>query len=210
MLHVIIADDQPIALIGIRDIIEENFRDVTVDETRRGYEAISKVQNNGYDAAILDIALPDIDGLDAVREIRKKKPRLPVLMMGTYPDEHYALRAIKAGARGYVSKRSPVSEFVQALQKILAGKRYISPELAEKVLLDFESDTERPPHEKLSNRELQVACMIGRGKTIKQITEELRLSMNTVRTYRARIMEKMGVRATGELIRYVVKHSLVE
>jgi DNA-binding NarL/FixJ family response regulator len=210
VLRVIIADDQPITLIGLKDIIHENFRDVVVDEAHRGYEVISKVQNSSYDAAILDIGLPDIDGLEAVREIRKKKPRLPVLMMGTYPDEQYALRAIKAGARGYVSKRSPAGEFVQALQKILAGKRYISPEFAEKVLFDFESDAERLPHEKLSNRELQVACMIGRGKTIKQITEELRLSMNTVRTYRARIMEKMGVKATGEVIRYVVKHSLVD
>ncbi len=210
MLHVIIADGQPIALIGLKDIIAENFHDITVDATHRGYEAINKVQNNGYDAAILDVALPDIDGLDAVREIRKKKPRLPVLVTGAYADGDYALRAIKAGARGYVSKRSPAGEFVQALQKILTGKRYISPEFAEKVLLDFESDTEKLPHERLSNRELQVARMIGSGKTIKQITEELRLSMNTVRTYRARIMAKMGVNATGELIRYAVKHSLVE
>lgn len=210
MLHMIIADDQPIAVIGLREIIEENFRDVKVDETRKGYEAISKVQNNGYHAAIVDIALPDIDGLDAVKEIKKKKPRLPVLVMSTFPEEHYAVRAIKAGAQGYLSKRSSVHEFVQALQKILAGRRYVSPVFAEKMLFDFESDADKPPHERLSNRELQVTCMIGRGKTIKQITDELHLSMNTVRTYRARIMEKMGVKATSELIRYAVKHSLVD
>ncbi|OPY70864.1 MAG: Response regulator UvrY [Syntrophorhabdaceae bacterium PtaU1.Bin034] len=210
MLRVIIADDHPVVLIGLREIIKDSFHDVTVDETRRGYEAISRIQNNRYDAAILDIALPDISGLDAVREIKKRKPKLPVLVMSMHPDEHYALRAIRAGGQGYVSKRSSVSEFVQALQKILAGKRYVNPTFAEQVLFEVESDAERPPHERLSNRELQVACMIGRGKTIKQITEELHLSMNTIRTYRARVMEKMGVKATSELIRYAMKHSLVE
>ncbi len=127
-----------------------------------------------------------------------------------FPEEHYAVRAIKAGAQGYLTKRSTCDELVRAVRKILAGMRYVNPAFAEKMIFEFESNTERPPHEKLSNREFQVACMIGKGKTMREITEELRLSMNTVRTYRARVLKKIGVKATNELIHYAVKHALVE
>ncbi len=210
MLDVIVADDHPVVLKGIKGIMTENFSSITVDEARRGYDVISKVRDKSYDLAILDISLPDIDGLEVLREIKKKKVKLPVLIMSMFPEEHYAVRAIKAGAQGYLTKRSTCDELLKAVRRILSGQRYINPVFAEKMVLEFESDGERPPHEKLSHREFQVACMIGKGKTIKEITEELHLSMNTVRTYRARILEKMGVKATNELIRYAVKHSLVE
>jgi DNA-binding NarL/FixJ family response regulator len=127
-----------------------------------------------------------------------------------YPEEQYALRAIKAGARGYLTKRSAPNELVLAVRKILSGKRYVSPAFAEKMLFEFESDAERPPHEGLSDRELQVLCMIGGGKAVNQIAEELHLSANTVRTYRTRILEKIGVKGTGELIHYAITHRLAE
>ena len=127
-----------------------------------------------------------------------------------YPEENYAARALKGGAQGYLTKGSASDELLQAVRKILSGKKYISPAFAEKMMLDFESDTEKPPHENLSDRELQVLCMIGKGKATKEIAGELHLSTNTVRTYRTRILEKIGVRGTNELIHYAIAHNLVE
>ncbi len=210
MLRVIIADDHPIVLKGLKEIILESFDDAIIDEAGRGDEVIDKVRDNEYDLALLDVCLPDIDGLEVLQQIKKRKPKLPVLMTSTYPEEQYALRAIKAGGNGYVTKQSASDELAPALRKILSGRRYISPALAESILFDTDSGNERRPHEKLSKREFEVVCLIGKGKTIKQITEELRLSINTVRTYRVRILRKIGVKGTGQLIHYAVKHRLVE
>jgi two-component system, NarL family, invasion response regulator UvrY len=210
MARVIIADDHPVVLKGLKEIILESLNNVTIDEAHRGYELINKVQKNDYDLVLLDISLPDINGLEVLKEIRKKRPRLPVLMISMYPEEQYAARAIKAGAQGYLTKRSASDELVLAVRKILSGKRYISPTFAEKMILDFESETEKPPHERLSDRELQVMCILGKGKTVKEIAEELHLSINTVRTYRVRILEKIGAKGTNELIHYAVTHNLVE
>jgi two-component system, NarL family, invasion response regulator UvrY len=210
MLRVIIADDHPVVLKGLREIILESFEDARVDATSKGYDLIQGVQNNDYDLVLLDISLPDINGLDVLKEIRKKRPKLPVIIVTMYPEEHYAVRAIRAGAYGYLTKGSASEELVTAARKVLSGKRYISPSLAEKMMFDFESDAEKPPHEKLSNREFQVMRMIGRGRTNKEIAEELHLSMNTVRTYRVRILEKIGVKGTSDLIHYAVTHNLID
>ena len=127
-----------------------------------------------------------------------------------YPEENYAARALKGGAQGYLTKASASDELILAVRKILSGKKYISPAFAEKMMLDFESDTEKPPHENLSDRELQVLCMIGKGKAVKEIAGELHLSTNTIRTFRTRILEKIGVKGTSELIHYAIAHSLTE
>jgi DNA-binding NarL/FixJ family response regulator len=210
MLRIIIADDHPVVLKGLKEIIEEHFDDVTIDISSKGYELLNKINNNDYDIVLLDISLPDINGLEVLREIKKKKQKLPVLVLSMYPEEQYAARALKAGANGYLTKRSASDELVLAVRKILSGKRYISPAFAEKMMLDFESDTEKPPHENLSDRELQVLCMMGKGKAVKEIAGELHLSPNTVRTYRTRILEKIGVKGTSELIHYAITHSLTE
>ena len=210
MLRFVIADDHPVVLKGLKEILSESFDDVIIDGTTTGYELMNNVQKNQYDLALLDISLPDINGLEVLKEINKKKPKLPVLIISMYPEEQYALRAIKAGARGYLTKRSAPNELVLAVRKILSGKRYVSPAFAEKMLFEFESDAERPPHEGLSDRELQVLCMIGGGKAVNQIAQELHLSANTVRTYRTRILEKIGVNGTGELIHYAITHRLAE
>ena len=210
MLRIVIADDHPVVLKGLKEILSESFDDAIIDGTTTGHELMNNVQKNQYDLALLDISLPDINGLEVLREIKKKKPKLPVLIISMYPEEHYALRAIKAGARGYLTKRSAPNELVLAVRKILSGKRYVSPAFAEKMLFEFESDAERPPHEGLSDRELQVLCMIGGGKAVNQIAEELHLSANSVRTYRTRILEKIGVKGTGELIHYAITHRLAE
>ena len=161
MLRIVIADDHPVVLKGLAEILSESFDDVIIDGTTTGYELMNNVRKNQYDLALLDISLPDINGLEVLKEINKKKPKLPVLIISMYPEEQYALRAIKAGARGYLTKRSASNELVLAVRKILSGKRYVSPVFAEKMLFEFESDAERPPHEGLSDRELQVLCMIG-------------------------------------------------
>jgi len=204
------ADDHPVVLKGLKDILSESFNKATIDETTTGYGLLRKVQNNQYDLVLLDISLPDINGLEVLKEIKKTKPKLPVLIISMYLEEQYALRAMKAGAQGYVTKRSASDELVLAVRKILAGKRYISPAFAEKMLFDFESDAEKLPHQSLSDRELQVLCMIGKGKAVNQIAEELHVSANTVRTYRTRILEKIGVKGTSELIHYAVMHGLTE
>ena len=210
MLRFIMADDHPVVLKGLKEILSEGFDDVIIDGTTTGYELLRNVQNNQYDLVLLDISLPDINGLEVLKEIRKARPKLPVLMISMYLEEQYALRAMKAGAQGYVTKRSASDELVLAVRKILSGKRYISPAFAEKMLFDFESSAEKPPHERLSDRELQVLCMIGGGKAVNQIAQELHVSANTVRTYRARILEKIGVKGTSELIHYAVMHRMTE
>lgn len=210
MLRIIIADDHPVVLKGLKEIIEEHFDDVTIDISSRGYELLNKINNNDYDIVLLDISLPDINGLEVLREIKKKKRKLLVLVLSMYPEEQYAARALKAGANGYLTKRSASDELVLAVRKILSGKKYVSPAFAEKMMFDFESDTEKPPHENLSDRDLQVLCMIGKGKAVKEIAGELHLSPNTIRTYRTRILEKIGVKGTSELIHYAITHSLTE
>ena len=210
MLRVIIADDHPIVLKGLKEILSEGFDKVMLDGTTTGYELMNHVQNNQYDVVLLDISLPDINGLEVLKEIKKKKPKLPVLIISMYPEEQYALRAMKAGAQGYLTKRSASDELVLAIRKILSGKRYVSPAFAEKMLYDFESNAEKLPHERLSDRELQVLCMIGEGKAVNQIAGELHVSANTVRTYRTRILEKIGVKGTSELIHYAITHRLAE
>ncbi|MCX5811291.1 MAG: response regulator transcription factor [Proteobacteria bacterium] len=210
MLRIIIADDHPVVLKGLKEIIEEHFDDVTIDTSSKGYELLNKINDNDYDIVLLDISLPDINGMEVLREIKKKKRKLLVLILSMYPEEQYAARALKAGANGYLTKRSASDELVLAVRKILSGKRYVSPAFAEKMMFDFESDTEKPPHENLSDRELQVLCMMGKGTAVREIAEKLHLSPNTIRTYRTRILEKIGVKGTSELIHYAITHDLTE
>ncbi|OPY70863.1 MAG: Response regulator UvrY [Syntrophorhabdaceae bacterium PtaU1.Bin034] len=210
MLRVIIADDHPIVLRGLGEVILEAFQDAVIDEASTAEKTISMIKENDYDLVVLDIALPDNHGLEVLMEIKKHKRDLPVLILSMYPEEQYAVQAIKAGSHGYVSKRSASDELVLAVRKILAGKRYISPAFAEEMLFNAELDAEKRGHERLSKREFQIACMIGKGKTIKEISQALQLSVNTVRTYRVRILRKIGAKGTNDLIRYTVKHGLVE
>jgi DNA-binding NarL/FixJ family response regulator len=210
MQRVIIADDHPVVYKGLREILQENFGSLTVDAAGTGRELIEKVKKTDYDLVLLDISLPDANGLDVLREMRRKRPRLPVLVISMYPEEMYAVRAIRTGAQGYLTKQSASGELVFAVRKILSGKRYVNPAFAVRMVVDFESDAAKPAHEKLSNREFQVMRMFGSGKTMKDIAVELNLSINSIRTYRVRIMEKIGVRGTEGLIHYALTHGLYE
>lgn len=210
MFRFAVVDDHPIMRNGLKEVIQARFHDATIDEFGAGYEFIWNLQQNDYDLVLLDISLGDLNGIEALQEIKKKRPKLPVLIVSMYPEQEYAIRAIRAGASGYVSKRSVAAELVQAMQKALAGQRYVSPAFAEKMLIDFETDSGKNPHEQLSARELQVLVLIGRGKTVKQIAEDLRLSADTIRTYRARILQKLSLKGTSQLVHYAVTKGLTQ
>jgi DNA-binding NarL/FixJ family response regulator len=210
MRNVIIADDHPVVFRGLKEILRENFGGVVVDGAGTGRELIEKIKRNDYDLVLLDICLPDANGLDVLSDLRKRRPKLPVLVISMYPEELYAVRAIRTGAQGYLTKQSAPDELVGAVRKILAGKRYVNPAFAVRMVVDFESDIVKPAHERLSNREFQVMRMFGSGKSIKDIADELNLSINSIRTYRARIMDKIGVKGTQGLIHYALTHGLIE
>ncbi len=168
------------------------------------------MSKNDYDVILLDISMPGRSGLDVLKELKGQKPKLSVLVLSIHPEEQYAVRVLKAGASGYLTKESAQDELISAIQKVSTGRKYISASLAERLALDLEMDAERPLHESLSDREYQVMCMIASGKTVKKIAEELFLSVKTVSTYRARLLDKMRMKSNAELIHYAIKCRLVD
>ena len=210
MIRILIADDHAIIREGLKQIISETPDMTVADEAIDGHEVLSKALKNDYDVAVLDITMPGRNGLDVLKELKKQKPELPVLVLTIHPEEQYAVRVLKAGASGYLTKESAPEELTAAIRKISEGKKYVTSSLAEKLVSDLNVDTEKPLHNALSDREFEVMCMIATGKTVRQIGEELFLSEKTVSTYRSRILEKMGMKNNAELIHYAIKHGLVE
>ena len=208
MKNILIADDHPIVREGLKQILSKSVDVVSVDEASNGNEALIKIGGNDYDLILLDISMPGRDGFDTLAQIRHDKPEIPVLILSMHPEEHYAKRALKSGAAGYLSKNRAQDELLIAIQRVAKGEKYITSSLAEKLAYDLERDTEEPPHEKLSNRELQVMKMIASGKSLTDIGSDLSLSIKTISTYRGRIMEKIGFKNNAELIHYVIKHGL--
>jgi DNA-binding NarL/FixJ family response regulator len=208
MKNILIADDHPIVREGLKQILSKSVDVVSVDEASNGNEALIKIGENDYDLILLDISMPGRDGFDTLAQIRHDKPEIPVLILSMHPEEHYAKRALKSGAAGYLSKNRAQDELLIAIQRVAKGEKYITSSLAEKLAYDLERDTEEPPHEKLSNRELQVMKMIASGKSLTDIGSDLSLSIKTISTYRGRIMEKIGFKNNAELIHYVIKHGL--
>jgi two-component system invasion response regulator UvrY len=210
MLKILIADDHAIVRQGLKQIVTETQDMIVAGEASNGQELLNKINEGDYDVVVLDITMPHKNGMDVLRELRTKWPRLPVLMLSIYPEEHYALRALKAGASGYLTKESAPEELVVAIRKISRGGKYISPSLAEKLALELEIGRDQAPHETLSDREYQVLCMIASGKTVMEIAQELTLSEKTISTYRSRILEKMQMKNNAELTYYAIKNQLVE
>jgi DNA-binding NarL/FixJ family response regulator len=168
------------------------------------------VRTAEWDLVILDITMPGPSGLDALKDLKRIRPKLPVLVLSMHPEDQYGRRILKAGAAGYMNKESAPEELIIAIRKVLAGGRYVSPALAEKLVLGLNEDAERPPHETLSDREFEVLCQLASGKTVGQIAEGLHLSVQTVSTYRARILDKMSMTTTAELMRYALRNRLVD
>jgi DNA-binding NarL/FixJ family response regulator len=208
-MRVLIADDHAVVRRGLKETVLEAFSKVTFGEAKTGQETLELVRRHDWDLVILDISMPGRSGLDILAELKKFRPRLPVLFLSMHPEEQYARRALKSGAAGYLTKESVADELKSAVKRVLGGGRYVSQTLAEKLAFDLREHGELPIHELLSDREFQVLRMIAEGKTIKGIAEELCLSVKTVSTYRARILEKTGMKTTAQLIRYALQAQLV-
>ncbi|HTG02342.1 MAG TPA: response regulator transcription factor [Nitrospirota bacterium] len=209
MTRILIADDHAIFREGLKQILEDYDDLEIIDEASRGQEVLDKVAKKDYDLLLLDIAMPGLSGLDTLKLLKVQKPRLRVLILSMYPEEQYAVRAIKAGASGYITKASASEELIEAIRKVSQGGRYISASITEKLLFEPGQEPERPPHERLSDREYQILCLIGRGKTVGEIAEALGLSVKTVSTHRVHILEKMDMKNNAELTNYTIKHGIV-
>jgi two-component system invasion response regulator UvrY len=210
MIRIFIADDHTVVREGLKHILSEMPDVLVAGEAGNGQEVLEKVGRKDYDLILLDIAMPGRDGLEILKDLKLQKPKLPVLILSMFPEEQYALRALKSGASGYLTKDSIPDELIKAVRKILKGGKYISSSFSEKLLFSFDNDAEKPIHETLSDREYQVMRMIASGKILQAIADELSLSVKTISTYRSRILEKMGMNNNAELTHYAIKNRLVD
>ena len=210
MIKIIIADDHPIVRAGMKQIIAEAADLVVADEADDGHKLLKKTRKGNFDVVILDITMPHMDGLDVLKQLKIEKPKLPVIVLSIHPEDQYALRVLKAGAAGYVTKASAPDELINAIRKVCRGGKYISPAIAEKLAFQLDANFKEMPHESLSDREYQVLCMLASGKTVTEMADELALSVKTISTYRARILEKMDMKNNAELIHYAIQNQLVD
>ncbi len=209
MIQILIVDDHAILRRGLKEILEREFRDVSIGGAGTAEQALTQLGSEKWDLVILDITMPGRSGVDVLRNLKALRPKLPVLVLSMHPEDQYGKRVLKAGASGYMNKESAPEELIKAVRKLLGGGRYVSPTLAETLAVDLGRDDGTPAHERLSDREFEVLRKMASGKTVGQIAQELHLSVPTVSTYRARILEKMGMSNTAELIRYALSHHLV-
>jgi len=208
-INILIADDHPIVREGLKQIISETDTMTVAGEAGNGQEVLSLVAKNEYDLLLLDISMPGRNGLEVLKELKNGHPRLPVLILSIYPEEQYAVRAFRAGASGYLSKASAANELISAITKIVNGGRYVTESLAEKLTYYLDKDPSVPPHDLLTDREYEVMLMLGSGKTVTEIAEELVLSVKTISTYRSHILEKMKMKNNAEITLYVVNNNLI-
>jgi two-component system invasion response regulator UvrY len=210
VIRILVADDHSVVREGIKQIVADNPGMEVKGEAATGEEALELARSRQFDVVILDIAMPGRGGLNILRELKAENSSLNVLVLSMYPEEQYAIRSLRDGASAYLTKGSPPDELVLAITTVAAGKRYITPSVADRLASYVEDDSQRPLHDALSDREMQVLVMIGSGKQVTDIAQELNLSAKTVSTYRSRILLKMGMETNAQLIRYALQHSLVE
>jgi len=210
VIRVLIADDHAILRRGLREILMRELEGVVCGEAENAQQVLAQVQSQNWDLAIVDITMPGRSGLDVLRDMQQIRPGLPVLVLSMHPEDQYGKRVLKAGASGYMNKESAPEELIKAIRKVLAGGRYVSPALAEKLAVEWGTNAGQPLHENLSDREFEVLRMMALGKTTSQIAAELHLSVTTVSTYRARILDKMNMTTTAELMRYALRNGLVD
>lgn len=210
MNRILIVDDHEIVRDGIRRIFDEQPGSMAFGQAGTAEEALSLAREEDWDVVVLDLSLGGRSGLDVLKTLKQIRPSLPVLILSMHSEEQYARRAFKGGAGGYLTKDSPRAELLNAIKKVINGERYVSASLAEKLVFDIERGTDRPPHEALSDREFEVTKLIASGKTVTEIAGILSLSDKTISTYRARILEKLNMKTTAEIIRYAIQNKLVE
>ena len=210
MIKVVVVDDHAVVREGLKRIISENPGMEVTGEAGDGHEALKVIHGSPCDIVLLDISMPNKGGLDVLKQLHSESPRLPVLVLSMHSEDQYAVRVLRAGAAGYLTKERSPDKLVQAIRKVVRGGKYVSPSLAEKLVFELEGDTDKPPHQILSDREYQVLCMIGSGKTVTEIAAELVLSVKTISTYRVRILEKLKLKNNAELTRYALKQGLVD
>ncbi|HMF86263.1 MAG TPA: response regulator transcription factor [Nitrospiraceae bacterium] len=210
MLKVLVVDDFPLFRRGVRELLVEGFQHAKIGEAGNFHEMLEMLRQKPWDVAVMDISMPGMNGLDALKQVKQEFPDLPVLILSMYPEEQYAIRMFKAGADGYLTKVSAPEELVKAIKKVHGGGKYVSPSLGEALVVTVKPGAEENPHELLSDREYQVLCLIGSGKTISEIADKVNLGVTTISTYRARILEKMRMKTTAELTRYAIQHELEE
>lgn len=210
MIRVLVADDHSVVRRGVRQILCEEFDSVEVGEAGDSHQLDGLLRQGPWDLLILDITLPGKSGLDVLQEVRKSHPGLKVLILSMHPEDQFAIRMLRAGAAGYLTKERAPEELVLAVRRVLSGKKYLTESLAETLAGYVEAQGRVPPHAALSDREFQVLRMLASGKSLSEIAEELALSVKTISTYRARILEKMNMRSNAELIHYAVKNGLVD
>ncbi|MCD6586613.1 MAG: response regulator transcription factor [Desulfobacteraceae bacterium] len=210
MVKIIIADDHSIVREGLKQIIADTPDMMVCDEACDGSELIEKVLLNKYDVVVLDITMPGTNVLDVIKRVKRQRPAIHILILSMHPEEQYAVRVLKAGASGYLTKESAPAELVKAIRKVSQGRKYISTAFAENLADTLLSGRAEPVHATLSDREYQVLCMIASGETVKHIADNLFLSEKTISTYRSRIMQKMNMKNNAEIIHYAIKNMLVQ
>lgn len=209
MIRILVADDHPIVRQGLKQIIADNPDMVVTVEAADGQEVLSQVWKNEFDVVLLDISMPVMNGLDILKQLKSQKPRLAVLLLSVHPEEQYALRALKAGAAGYVTKDKAPEELISAIRAVASGKKYISPSLAQTLASTAGVADAGPLHHLLSDREYSVLRLIAAGRTKIRIAEELSVSSKTVSTYRSRLLKKMGLKTDAEIVRYAIENRLL-
>lgn len=209
MIRVLVADDHAVVRRGLAQIISETGDIEVSAEASNGGEVLTLTREEEFDVVVLDINMPGMDGLDTLKQLKSEFPDLSVLVLSMHPEDHYAVRVLKAGASGYLNKDDSPDELVNALRRVAGGGRYVSPEVAESLLTHLDAGKDAPLHAVLSDREFQVLCMISEGKTVGDIADDLALSVKTISTYRSRILEKMNMKSNAELTHYAIKHDLI-
>ena len=209
MIRIVIADDHTLMREGLKRILESTDDIEVVGEATDGFGVLAHVRKGGFDLLLLDLSMPGRSGIDLIRQIRTESPKLPVLVLTMYEEEQYAIRSIRAGAQGYLTKESAGTQLVHTIRKVASGKPYISIEVAEQLALDIMTPEKPLPHSQLSNREFEIFNLLAQGKTVTDIGQQLHLSVKTVSTHKSRILNKMGMHSISEIVRYAVAHNLL-
>lgn len=210
MIRVLLADDHTIVRTGLKEILADTGDIVVAGEANDGLEVLARIEEREYDVLVLDMSMPGRSGIELIKQVKGAKPRLRILVLSMHSEEQYAVRALKAGASGYLTKESAADQLVAAIRRVAAGGAYISAETAQRLALDLAPATEAPPHALLSDREYQVFQLIVAGKSVSEIAGELALSVKTISTHKTRIMQKMRMANQTELIRYAIRHKLID